>query len=128
LARAVETLKTDLAAEGFRALQSAMVQFNSAKAGELRRTSDQLTLHLTAGNDFLAKGAYAGAEQEFRAALTLDSSSAAAHAGLARVYAEKHQWPDAKREADAALAVDPANTEARQVAARSNEQAQPAPK
>ena len=59
------------------------------------------------GRDYLAQGLLPEAEQEFRAALTADPSSFAAHAGLAQVREQSGNPAEARQEAETSLKLHP---------------------
>jgi len=61
--------------------------------------------HVTRGHELLAQGFVSEAEGEFREAISLDGSSAEAHAGLARVLEAKSDVAGARTEANAALRI-----------------------
>jgi tetratricopeptide (TPR) repeat protein len=113
---AAETLKSDFPADVFVQLQQVVTAFNDTRAEQL--PPDQRPRFYTAqGDELLAKGAEDAAEREYRQALQIDASDAAAHAGLARIFAERNQWPRARAEAQLALKSGP-NSNAYLVLAR----------
>jgi len=59
------------------------------------------------GQDYLAQGLIPEAEQEFQAAIAADSTSAAAHAGLAQVRERSGNADDARREATTSINLHP---------------------
>ncbi|GGG82483.1 tetratricopeptide repeat protein [Edaphobacter dinghuensis] len=59
------------------------------------------------GNEYLTQGLIPEAEQEFQAAITADSSSAAAHTGLAQIRARTGNTDDARAEAQTSLKLRP---------------------
>jgi Tfp pilus assembly protein PilF/TolB-like protein len=61
--------------------------------------------HVTRGHELLAQGFVSEAEGEFREAISLDGSSAEAHAGLARALEAKSDVAGARTEANAALRI-----------------------
>jgi tetratricopeptide (TPR) repeat protein len=63
----------------------------------------QATEYSQLGTDYLAQGLIPEAEQEFQTALTADSRSAAAHAGLAQVRERTASPDEARSEAQASL-------------------------
>ncbi len=73
--------------------------------------------HVTRGREFLAKGFKAEAERDFREAIELDPSNAAAHLGLARAVEDIND-SSARAEAQAALRLEPISTEAMLLLAR----------
>lgn len=97
-----EVLKPDFPADSFRQLEATIVQFDAKKAEALPDTQ-RLQFHLDQGRQFLNKGALDGAEKEFRAALDVQAASAPAHLGLAQVFLARHDWNNARREAQQSL-------------------------
>jgi len=73
--------------------------------------------HVNRGREYLAQGFKTEAEREFREAVQLDPTSAAAHLGLARVLEDINE-PAARAEAQTALRLEPISTEAMLVLAR----------
>jgi tetratricopeptide (TPR) repeat protein len=61
--------------------------------------AEQAVQYTQLGHDYLAEGLVPEAEQEFQAAIAADSSSAAAHAGLAQVRERSGNPADARAEA-----------------------------
>jgi tetratricopeptide (TPR) repeat protein len=74
-------------------------------------------LHVTRGREFLAQGFKAEAERDFREAVELDPTNAAAHAGLASALEDINEEA-ARAEAQAALRLQPISTDALLVLAR----------
>jgi tetratricopeptide (TPR) repeat protein len=68
---------------------------------------EQAAQYAQLGHDYLAQGLIPEAEQEFQAAISADSASAAAHAGLAQVRERSGSLDDARREAEASLKIHP---------------------
>ncbi len=106
LAAKMEAPSENFPANRFRQMAAALVDFARRKAGRLARAR-RLALYLQQGANLLRAGALEGAARDYRAALALDSRTAAAHAGLARIYATRQQWTAAQYEAKAALAIAP---------------------
>ena len=69
--------------------------------------AEQAAQYTQLGNDYLAQGLVPEAEQEFQAAIAADTSSAAAHAGLAQVREHSGSAADARTEAQASLNLRP---------------------
>jgi Flp pilus assembly protein TadD/TolB-like protein len=69
--------------------------------------AEQATQYTQLGRDYLAQGLIPEAEQEFQAAISADSSSAAAHAGLAQVREHSGNAAGARAEAQSSLALKP---------------------
>ncbi len=63
--------------------------------------------HVERGNDFLSRHFIADAEKEFREAIVLDPTSAAAHAGLAAVLERSNELEGARKELAAAMKLQP---------------------
>jgi tetratricopeptide (TPR) repeat protein len=68
---------------------------------------EQAVQYTQLGHDYLAEGLIPEAEQEFQAAIAADSSSAAAHAGLAQVRERSGNPADARAEAQTSLSLHP---------------------
>jgi tetratricopeptide (TPR) repeat protein len=73
--------------------------------------------HVNRGHEFLEQGFKAEAERDFREAVQLDPTSAAAHVGLACVLEDINE-PSARAEAQTALRLQPISTDALLVLAR----------
>ena len=69
--------------------------------------AEQAVQYTQLGRDYLAEGLIPEAEQEFQAAIAADSSSAAAHAGLAQVRERSGSPADARAEAQTSLNLHP---------------------
>jgi tetratricopeptide (TPR) repeat protein len=69
--------------------------------------AEQAVQYTQLGRDYLAEGLVPEAEQEFQAAIAADSSSAAAHAGLAQVRERSGNRADARAEAQTSLNLHP---------------------
>jgi tetratricopeptide (TPR) repeat protein len=69
--------------------------------------AEQAAQYTQLGHDYLAQGLIPEAEQEFHAAIAADTSSAAAHAGLAQVRERSGNATDARAEAQASLKLHP---------------------
>lgn len=69
--------------------------------------AERATQYTQLGQDYLAQGLITEAEQEFQAALASDSSSAAAHAGLAQVRERSGNTAEARTEAQTSLKLHP---------------------
>lgn len=75
------------------------------------------TYHADRGRELLARNSVTEAQAEFREAITLDYSNAAAHAGMARAYEQKGDAFNARAEAQTSVRLQP-NAEAFLVLAR----------
>jgi tetratricopeptide (TPR) repeat protein len=69
--------------------------------------AEQAVQYTQLGRDYLAEGLVPEAEQEFQAAIAADSTSAAAHAGLAQVRERSGNPADARAEAQTSLNLHP---------------------
>lgn len=99
--------------------QQLALEIQNAAEARLAKTDSRshAAFHVTRGREFLAKGFNAEAERDFREAIQLDPTSAAAHIGLARSL-EDISDAGARAEAQAALRLEPISTEAMLVLAR----------
>jgi tetratricopeptide (TPR) repeat protein len=95
--------------ELFSALKSAKVTkpVTVDPAAEARRAEVQK--HVARGAELARKGQYAGAEQEFRAALLLDSQNADVYVGLSYTLLQQNKWDDGESAAREALRLNPNN-------------------
>jgi tetratricopeptide (TPR) repeat protein len=69
--------------------------------------AEQAAQYTQLGHDYLAQGLIPEAEQEFQAAISADSSSAEAHAGLAQVRERSGSATEARTEAQTSLSLHP---------------------
>jgi tetratricopeptide (TPR) repeat protein len=69
--------------------------------------AEQAVQYTQLGQDYLAQGLIPEAEQELQAAITADSTNAAAHAGLAQVRERSGNADDARREATTSIDLHP---------------------
>jgi len=69
--------------------------------------AEQAAQYVKLGRDYLAQGLIPEAEQEFQSAITADSHSADAHAGLAQIREQSSSPADARSEAVASLKLQP---------------------
>jgi len=83
------------------------------------KPSERPALRLERARQFLATGAASEAESQFRESLSQEPDNPAAHAGLAHALLLENKFPEARREAAAALALR-ANAEAFLVLARAD--------
>ncbi|WP_263383788.1 tetratricopeptide repeat protein [Granulicella arctica] len=79
--------------------------------------AEQATQYTKLGRDYLSAGLIPESEQEFQSALTADSNSAPAHAGLAQIREQSGNAADARTEAQTSLKIQP-NAQALLVLAR----------
>jgi tetratricopeptide (TPR) repeat protein len=83
------------------------------------KLSMQASLHLERARELLSTGAAAEAESQFRESLTQDPENPDALAGLAHALQLENKFPEARRQAEAAIAVEP-TSEAYLVLARAD--------
>lgn len=94
-------IKTELDVTALRAeIQSPESAESTAASGS---TTDTPAVHVRRGREDLSAGRADAAEKEFRAALAVDPSNAAAHLGLAEIYRRKAKMDDAVKELQASL-------------------------
>jgi len=97
------------------------VELQNAIDASIRKAkpSQRASLHLERAREFLANGTIGEAESQFREAISEEPDNAAALAGLAHVLLLQNKFPEARRQAAAALALEPL-AEAYLVLARTN--------
>ncbi len=83
------------------------------------KPSDRVALHLERAREFLSDGAAAEAENQFREALALEPKNSSALAGLGHALLLQNKVPQARREAQGALRLQP-SAEAYLVLARAD--------
>lgn len=95
------------------------IEINNAMEESLAKTDPHThaAFHVDRGRDLLNKGLTADAEKDFREAVMLDPTNAAAHAGLARAAETLSDFPAARNEARTSLNLLP-NIDAYLVLAR----------
>jgi len=104
LVEQVEVLERDFSPSEFRAMEAVMLQFDRSRAARLEE-GDQRAFHLRQAEQFLAQGALAGAEQEFRAMLQVQAAAGSedeggrAWLGLTRVALARRDWTAAQSNA-----------------------------
>lgn len=86
-----------------------LMEIENAK--EMRYASmsrlEHVASHVLRGNELLQQGQNDQAEREFREAVVLDPTNAAAHIGLARLLEQRNELPMARMEAIAAYQLNP---------------------
>jgi tetratricopeptide (TPR) repeat protein len=102
----LERIKTNYDESGYR-----QISLEIANADEARMKTaapwEHAAFHVQRGQDMLAEGLNSEAEKQFREAISLDASSAAAHAGLAQVLEANQNMDAARKEAGASLRIKP---------------------
>ncbi|MEO6982350.1 MAG: tetratricopeptide repeat protein, partial [Edaphobacter sp.] len=102
----LERIRKTYSEASFRQAAFQLDQMRALRMATLPK-SEQATQYTQLGHDYLAQGLVPEAEQEFQAAIAADSSSAEAHAGLARVREQSGNPSDARAEAQASLKLRP---------------------
>jgi Tfp pilus assembly protein PilF len=85
------------------------MELQNAEEARLAQTDpvQHAQFHVQRGQELLQEGLMRQAEKQFREAVTLDSSNAGAHAGLAQVLEAAEDAAGARREAVASLGLKP---------------------
>jgi tetratricopeptide (TPR) repeat protein len=112
----LERIRRTFSEASFRQQAFLLDQVRAARMASLP-AAEQATQYTQLGYDYLSQGLVPEAEREFQAALTSDSNSAAAHAGLADVRAHSGSDADARAEAQTSIKLKP-NAPAYMVLAR----------
>lgn len=102
----LERIRRNYSETGFRQAAFQLDELRAARMAMLppaKRAAEYASL----GNDYLAQGLLPEAEQQFQFALTADSQSAAAHAGLAQIRERSGDATDARAEAERSLNLQP---------------------
>ena len=102
----LERIRRTYSEASFRQAAFQLDQMRAARMASLP-PAQQATEYTQLGRDYLAQGLIPEAEQEFQAAIAADSSSAAAHAGLAQVREHSGNPVDARAEAQQSLNLQP---------------------
>jgi tetratricopeptide (TPR) repeat protein len=121
----LERIRRTYTEASFRQAAFQLDQMRAARLATLP-PAEQAAQYTQLGHDYLAQGLIPEAEQEFQAAIAADSSSAAAHAGLAQVRERSGSTTDARAEAQTSLKLHP-NVPAYLVLARLDLQANELP-
>jgi tetratricopeptide (TPR) repeat protein len=117
----LERIRRTYSEASFRQAAFQLDQIRAARMSILP-PAEQAAQYTQLGRDYLAQGLIPEAEQEFQAAITVDSSNADAHAGLAQVRERSGSAVDARAEAQSSLDLHP-NVSAYLVLARIDLQA-----
>jgi tetratricopeptide (TPR) repeat protein len=102
----VERIRRSYSEASFRQAAFQLDQMRAARMATLP-PAEQAAQYTQLGNDYLTQGLVPEAEQEFHAAITVDASSADAHAGLAQVRERSGNTADARAEAQSSLNLHP---------------------
>jgi len=102
----LERIRRTYTEASFRQAAFQLDQMRAARMATLP-PAEQAAQYTQLGRDYLAQGLIPEAEQEFQAAIAADSSSAAAHAGLAQVREHSGSPADARVEAETSLKLHP---------------------
>lgn len=105
----LERIRRTYSEASFRQAAFQLDQMRAMRMATLRPT-EQAVQYAQLGQDYLAQGLIPEAEKEFQAAIAADSTSAAAHAGLAQVRERSGNAEDARREAENSLRLHPTVT------------------
>ncbi|WP_254061329.1 tetratricopeptide repeat protein [Granulicella sp. L60] len=117
----LERIRRTYSESSFRQAAFQLDQMRAARMATLP-PAEQAAQYAQLGHDYLAQGLIPEAEHEFQTAISADSSSAAAHAGLAQVREHSGDSADARAEAQTAIRLHP-STDAYLVLARLDLQA-----
>jgi len=102
----LERIRRTYTEASFRQAAFQLDQMRAARMATLP-PAEQAAQYTQLGRDYLAQGLIPEAEQEFQAAIAADSSSAAAHAGLAQVREHSGSPAGARVEAETSLKLHP---------------------
>jgi tetratricopeptide (TPR) repeat protein len=102
----LERIRRTYSEASFRQAAFQLDQMRAARLATLP-PGEQAAQYTQLGHDYLAQGLIPEAEQEFQAAIAADTSSAAAHAGLAQVRERSGSTTDARAEAQISLNLHP---------------------
>jgi tetratricopeptide (TPR) repeat protein len=102
----LERIKRNYDESSFRQLA---IELQNAEEARLAQTDPvhHAQFHVQRGQELLQEGLFRQAEKQFREAVTLDSSNAGAHAGLAQVLQATDDAAGAREEASASLRLKP---------------------
>ncbi len=114
----LERIKRNYDEASYRQLQVEIHNLTEERLASKSRKAHS-AYHSDRGKDLLARNDIAGAEAEFREAITLDYNNASAHAGMARALEQKGDAFNARSEAQSSVRLQP-NAEAYLVLARIN--------
>jgi tetratricopeptide (TPR) repeat protein len=102
----LERIRRTYSESSFRQAAFQLDQMRAARMATLP-PAEQAAQYAQLGHDYLAQGLIPEAEHEFQTAISADSSSAAAHAGLAQVREHSGDSADARAEAQTAIRLHP---------------------
>ena len=102
----LERIRRTYSEASFRQAAFQLDQMRAARLATLP-PAEQAAQYTQLGHDYLAQGLVPEAEQEFQAAIAANTSSAAAHAGLAQVRERSGSATDARAEAQTSLNLHP---------------------
>jgi tetratricopeptide (TPR) repeat protein len=109
---ALERIERNFDAVAFRQAAATLDQMDAARMAALAPHERAVKL-AAEGSEYLNRGLLLEAERLFQSAIAADSADAAAHAGLAAVRERTGDQDAARREASAALQLDPDNQAAK---------------
>lgn len=102
----LERVRRTYSEASFRQAAFQLDQMRAVRMATLPK-AEQAAQYSQQGRDYLAQGLIPEAEQEFQAAITADTHSAEAHAGLAQVREQSGNPADARAEAQASIILHP---------------------
>lgn len=102
----LERIRRTYSEASFRQAAFQLDQMRSMRMASLP-PAEQSKEYVQLGQEYLAQGLIPEAEREFQAAISVDSSSAAAHAGLAQVRERSGNTVEARAEAGSSLKLHP---------------------
>jgi Flp pilus assembly protein TadD/TolB-like protein len=102
----LERVRRTYSEASFRQAAFQLDQMRAVRMATLPK-AEQAAQYSQQGRDYLAQGLIPEAEQEFQAAITADTTSAEAHAGLAQVREQSGNPADARAEAQASIKLHP---------------------
>lgn len=102
----LERIRRTYSEASFRQAAFQLDQMRAVRMATLPK-AERAAQYSQLGRDYLAQGLLPEAEQEFQAAITADSTSAEAHAGLAQLREQSGNPADARAEAQASIILHP---------------------
>lgn len=102
----LERIRRTYSEASFRQAAFQLDQMRAARMATLP-PAEQVSQYVQLGRDYLAQGLIPEAEQQFQSALTVNSSSAEAHAGLAQVREQSGDTVAARTEAQTSIQLHP---------------------
>jgi Flp pilus assembly protein TadD len=102
----LERIKRNYDESGYRQIS---LEIANADEARLRKATpaEHAAFHVQRGQDMMAEGLSGEAEKQFREAISLDATNAAAHSGLAQVLEINQNVEGARNEAGASLRIKP---------------------